>query len=285
MRFEELSKTRKGRVTGLARREPPERLCPCVPFPPARKNRRWGVPLRQPCSKWTQCTHAAGAGCPSLLRVQPPVQQRGKPGSMPQESPRTKKCIGSLNRLNRMRFSPAACVPSLSRRFRRRGPPPAHSYFKSQPRNICLFSRLCLTLDSPLRMRLSNNGTDSCRCRYALAQNGNFCCFLVAFLRQRYIDTPSLARHTEGSSSRPIGFLWCQRRAGEALVANFPSYLFTCLQFSGSRRGDYEEEYLLGCDAVYSDRSLPTFRRNAIPPPSGCKSNPNKQNVCKLVLN
>jgi hypothetical protein len=62
---------------------------------------------------------------------QPPVQQRGKPGSMPQEPPRTKKWIGSLNRLNRTRFSPAACgrrSPS-----RRRGPPVTSS---------CLSSRL-----------------------------------------------------------------------------------------------------------------------------------------------
>ena len=95
---------------------------------------------------------------------QPPVRQRGKPGSMPQESHRTKKWIGSLNRLNRMRFSPAARVPSLSRRFGRRGPPPARScrgafaYFIRRAKRC-----------SPLRTRLSHNGTDSCRFRYALA--------------------------------------------------------------------------------------------------------------------
>jgi hypothetical protein len=34
-------------------------------------------------------------------------------------------------------------------------------------------------------------------------------------------------------------------------------------EIGGSHGGDYEEYCLLGCDAVYSPRNSPTFRRNA----------------------
>jgi hypothetical protein len=36
--------------------------------------------------------------------------------------------------------------------------------------------------------------------------------------------------------------------------------------------GDYEKYCFLGCDAMYSGRSVPMFRRNVMPPASGSKS-------------
>jgi hypothetical protein len=38
-----------------------------------------------------------------------------------------------------------------------------------------------------------------------------------------------------------------------------------------------EEWYLLGCDAVQSDKSLPTFRRNVLRPSTGQKGKPTNQ--------
>jgi hypothetical protein len=182
-----------------------------------------------------------------------------------------------------------ASLQSLLAR-RRRGPPPAQLLQVTASEHLFIFTVVPEIPKAMLRTRSSNNGTDSCRCRYALAQNGNLLSFPLCF--------PVTVLGPLNAPSRFVGFIWCPRRAGAALVANFRSYLFTYLLFSGFQRGDYEEEYLLGCDAVYSGRSLPTFWRNTVPPPSGCKRNPNKQqadpddgwnmflqNVCKLVLN
>jgi hypothetical protein len=46
----------------------------------------------------------------------------------------------------------------------------------------------------------------------------------------------------------------------------------------GSHSGDYEEYCLLGSDAGYSGRSLPTFQRNVSPSSSRPNSKPRKQN-------
>jgi hypothetical protein len=45
----------------------------------------------------------------------------------------------------------------------------------------------------------------------------------------------------------------------------------------GSHSSDYEQYYLLGCDAMYSSRRSLMFWRNILPPPSGLRSKPRKQ--------
>jgi hypothetical protein len=52
--------------------------------------------------------------------------------------------------------------------------------------------------------------------------------------------------------------------------------ILKCRIQGSSRTGDYEEFYLLGCNAVYSVKNQSTFRKNTIPLSSKSKNKPSE---------